>query len=157
MSAEDFETGTAVLSAGRVKGVRLVGLAGIIGGILLIIVAILAWIMVTTELRAESITVPDDAMAFQGQQVSGPLTAYVQAEIIREHALAASGGKTFAQLSQDDPVRATMANASFLRASLFTSVVSYGVALFAAAAGLLFLLFGWALRALVPPLPRTAS
>jgi hypothetical protein len=35
--------------------------------------------------------------------------------------------------------------ASFLRASLFTSVVSFGVAAFAFGLGLLLLLTGWAL------------
>jgi hypothetical protein len=36
--------------------------------------------------------------------------------------------------------------ASFLRASLFTSVVSFGVALMAAAIGVGFILTGWAVR-----------
>ena len=48
--------------------------------------------------------------------------------LVEHHALEASGGKTYAELDKDDPVRATMMNASFLRASLFTSVVSFGVA-----------------------------
>ena len=38
--------------------------------------------------------------------------------------------------------------ASFLRASLFTSVVAYGVALFAAGMGVLSILFGWAIHRL---------
>jgi hypothetical protein len=38
--------------------------------------------------------------------------------------------------------------ASFLRASLYTSVVAYGVRLFAAAMGVLAIMFGWALRRL---------
>lgn len=104
--------------------------------------------MVSSQLRAENITIPDDAMAFQGATVQGPLTAYVQADIIQEHALHASGGKTYAELPQDDPVRATMMNASFLRASLFTSVVSFGVAAFAMGVGLLFIIVGWALHRL---------
>ncbi|WP_395245121.1 aromatic ring-opening dioxygenase LigA [Agromyces sp. MMS24-K17] len=153
---EQFETGTAVLSSGRVKSVRLAGLAGLIGGILLIVVAIVAWIAVTTQLRAENITIPDDAIALQGQQVGGPITAYIQADIINKHAMEASGGKTYAELDQDDPVRETVMNASFLRSSLYTSVVAYGVALFAAGVGVLFILFGWALRILVPPLPKEA-
>src|SRR5690606_2964536 len=113
----------------------------------------------STQLRAENITIPDDAMAFQGQTVSGPLTAYVQADIIQQHALAASGGKTYAELPQDDPVRATMMNASFLRASLFTSVVSFGVAVFAMGVGVLSILFGAALRRLadVPVVVRRST
>ena len=124
--------------------VKWVGILGIVAGALLIIVGIVAWILVTNQLTAENITIPDDAAAFQGQQVTGPLTAYVHADIINHHALAASDGKTYAELDQDDPVRATVMQASFLRASLFTSVVAYGVALFAAAIGVLSILFGWA-------------
>lgn len=91
---------------------------------------------------------PDDAAAFQGQTVAGPLTAYVQADIIQHHALDASGGKTYAELEKDDPVRATMMNASFLRASLFTSVVSFGVAAFAMGVGILSIIFGFAVHRL---------
>jgi len=128
--------------------VKVIGVLGMLGGIALIVVGIIAWVAVSTQLRAENITIPDDAIAFQGQMVQGPLTAYVQADIIQHHALEASGGKTYAELPQDDPVRETMMDASFLRASLFTSVVAYGVAAFAIGVGILFILFGWALRRL---------
>lgn len=128
--------------------VKTVGILGIIGGILLILVGVIAWIGVTNQLTAENITIPDDAAAFAGQQVTGPFTAYVQADVINQHALAASDGRTYAELDQDDPVRATVMQASFLRASLFTSVVAYGVALFAAGVGVLSILFGWALHRL---------
>lgn len=152
---ERFETGGPVWTRGQAAVVRLTGLAGIIGGILLVVVAIVAWIAVSSELRAEQITIPDDAAAFQGNIVDGPLDAFVQAEVIRKHALDATDGNTFAQLAQDDPRRAVVMNGSFLRASLFTSVISFGLALFAAGAGVLFILFGWALRVIVPPLPKS--
>lgn len=151
MSAESVpETETAAVAppARSLGGVKVVGVLGILGGIALIVVGIVIWIMVATQLRAENITIPDDAMAFQGQTVAGPFTAFVQADIIQHHALEASGGKTYAELAQDDPIRATMMNASFLRASLFTSVVSFGVAAFAIGVGILSILFGWALRRL---------
>ena len=124
--------------------VKWVGYLGIVAGALLIIVGIVAWVLVTNQLKAENITVPDDAAAFQGQQVSGPLTAYVQADIINHHALEATGGQTYAELPQDSELRPVAMQASFLRASLFTSVVAYGVSLFAAAIGVLSILFGWA-------------
>ncbi|WP_418606377.1 hypothetical protein [Georgenia sp. SUBG003] len=41
-------------------------------------------------------------------------------------------------------------NASFLRASLFTSVVSYGVAAFVMGMGVLMVVLGAAFRSLVP-------
>lgn len=142
-TADTIETPTKKLGA-----VKAVGILGIVVGALFIVVGIVAWILVTNQLIAENITIPDDAAAFQGQQVTGPLTAYVQADIINQHALEASGGKTYAELDRDDPVRATVMQASFLRASLFTSVVAYGVALFAVGVGLVTILFGWALHRL---------
>jgi hypothetical protein len=149
MSTADSTAVTTTTVEPRNLGlVRLVGLAGVIGGILLIIVGVIVWVAVSTQLRAENITIPDDAAAFQGQTVSGPFTAYVQADIIQHHALEASGGMTYAQLDREDPVRDTMMNASFLRASLFTSVVSFGVAAFAMGVGALFILFGAAVRRL---------
>ena len=143
----------------KVGIVKVAGILGILGGIALIVVGVVVWVMVSSQLRAENITVPDDAMAFQGQTVAGPFTAYVQADIIQHHALEASGGKTYAELPQDDPVRATMMNASFLRASLFTSVVSFGVAAFAIGTGMLSILFGLALNRLaaVPVIVRRAA
>lgn len=116
-------TATTTARPSGTRLIRLSGLAGIAGGILLILGAVTAWAGVSSQLRAENIVIPDDALAFQGQVVSGPITAYIQADIIQHHALEASGGKTYAELDRDDPVRETMMNASFLRASLFTSVV----------------------------------
>ncbi|WP_336633065.1 MULTISPECIES: aromatic ring-opening dioxygenase LigA [unclassified Microbacterium] len=143
----------------KVGFVKVAGILGILGGIALIVVGVIVWATVSSQLRAENITVPDDAAAFQGQTVAGPFTAYVQADIIQHHALEASGGKTYAELDRDDPVRATMMNASFLRASLFTSVVSFGVAAFAMGMGVLAILFGGALVRLasVPVVVRRSA
>jgi hypothetical protein len=146
-TAVPFE-GSVEPPARKLGGVKVVGILGILAGILLIVVGIVVWIMVSNQLQAEKITIPDDAMAFQGQTVAGPFTAFVQADIIQHHALEASGGKTYAELPMDDPMRETMMNASFLRASLFTSVVAFGVAAFAIGMGILSILFGWALHRL---------
>jgi hypothetical protein len=151
---EEFETGGAVLSRTQVNVVRLTGLAGIIGGILLIVVAVVAWVGVSSQLRAENIVIPDDAPIFAGKVVDGPIDAYVQAGVIDMHARDMADGKTYSELDQDDPLRTTVMNASFLRASLFTSVIAFGIALFAGGVGVLFLLFGWSLRVLVPPVPK---
>ncbi|MFF2495447.1 aromatic ring-opening dioxygenase LigA [Agromyces sp. NPDC058064] len=153
---EQFETGGAVLSRSQVNVVRLTGLAGIVGGIVMIIVAIVAWFGVSSQLRAENIVIPDDAPIFAGKVVDGPIDAYVQAGVIDMHAREMADGKTYAELDRDDPLRATVMDASFLRASLFTSVIAFGVALFAGGVGVLFVLFGWSVRVMVPPLPKTA-
>jgi hypothetical protein len=50
-----------------------------------------------------------------------------------------------AEVDREDPKRATVMNGSFLRASLFTSVVSFGVAAMALRLGLLVGLIGYAL------------
>jgi len=129
-------------------GVRVVGLLSILAGIVLIVAGAATWYVVTDQLKAQDITVSEDAAWFGGKQVNGPLDAYSEAQVIEKHALEATGGKTYAQLGQDDPVREVAMNASFLRASLFTSVVAYGVAAFAMGMGLLWLLLGWSLRKL---------
>lgn len=148
---------TVVLPARHAGFIRLTGLAAILGGILLLVVAIAVWITVSNQLRAENIVIPDDAIAFQGKVVDGPIDAFIQANIIQTHALELSDGKTYAELDREDPMRATMMNASFLRASLFTSVVSFGVALFAAGVGVLMVLIGLSLRWLVPKAAPAAS
>lgn len=142
--------GTAAVEAPSrsLGGVKVVGILGMIAGIVLIVAGIAVWIVVSSQLRAENIVIPEDAIAFQGQTVAGPFTAYVQADIIQTHALGISEGATYAELDREDPVRATMMNASFLRASLFTSVVSFGVAAFAMGIGILSIMFGWAMHRL---------
>ena len=52
---------------------------------------------------------------------------------------------TYAELAKEDPKRQTAMTASFLRASLFTSVVAFGIAAMAAFLGVIFILTGWAL------------
>ncbi len=111
-----------------------------IAGVVLIVAGIGTWITVSNQLAAENITVSDDAPCQAGQEVNGPIEAYCQAEIINTHALASTGGKTYAELDRDDPARTTAMQASFLRASLFTSVVSFGVAAFAMGMGVITLI-----------------
>ena len=131
-------------------GVRFIGLFSIIIGAIMIVAGGVTWFVITDQLSAQNITVSEDATNFGGKKVQGPFTAYAQAQIIDKHALEATGGKTYAELEQDDPLRPVAMNASFLRASLFTSVVAYGVAFFAAGVGLMFILLGWSLRRLAP-------
>ena len=126
--------------------VRLVGLIAMILGAVFIVAGITTWGMVSSKLAAERITVSGDAPAFAGATVADPFTAFVQADIINQHALKATEGKTYAELDKDDPLRATAMNGSVLRASLFTSVIAFGVALFAIGVGALSILLGWGMR-----------
>ena len=128
--------------------VRIAGLVTIIVGGVMLIAGAVTWGAVSSHLTAENITVSEDAAAFGGQTVNTPWEAYAQAEIINHHALEATGGKTYAELDKEDPLRAVAMNGSFLRASLFTSVVAFGVAAMAIVLGLMQVLIGWALVSL---------
>jgi hypothetical protein len=116
-------------------------------GIVMIIAGGVTYYMVHSELKAAKITVADDAAMLAGDVVDGPFSAYAEAQIIDKHALKATNGKTYAELDREDPLRQTAMSASFLRASLFTSVVAFGVAAMAMGLGLVLLLIGWALVA----------
>ena len=125
--------------------VRLLALLVIAAGAVMLIAGGVTWFTVQSQLADERITVSADADWFAGEKIDGPLTAYAEAQVIEKHALKASGGKTYAELSKEDPTRATVMNGSFLRASLFTSVVSFGVAAMAMGLGLLLALIGYTL------------
>ncbi len=139
---------TETLETKRAGGVRFLGMLVIIAGLLMIVAGVVTWFVVQDQLADENITVSDDADFLAGDEVNGPFSAYAQADIINEHALDASDGQTYAELDQDDPVRQTVMTASFLRASLFTSVVAFGVAAMAAGLGIVLILVGIALRRL---------
>lgn len=169
--------------SGTSRSTRLATSAGVIAviaGIVFAIAGVAVWVLVSTQLSAQKITVGEDvaeavpALAWtEGNTVADPFSAYAQAAIIDMHASAAAEGRTYAELgalvsqAQDagdeelaaelQAQRTTVMNASFLRASLFTSVVSYGVAAMAFVLGVLLVLGGLGLRqvaAAVGPEPR---
>ena len=147
------------------KTPRIVGLITIIAGAIFFVAGAVTWGMVSSNLKAEEITVSEDAAFLGGATVQDPFSAFAQADIINHHALAGSEGRTYAELgtaisdakaagAADDSEevldlqkqRNTMMNASFLRASLFTSVVAFGVAALVMGLGVMFVLIGWAFR-----------
>ena len=104
--------------------------------------------LVQCSLADERITVSEDAESNAGKMVNGPFTAYCEAMVIEKHALEASSNKTYAELDREDPVRVTVMNGSFLRASLFTSVLAFGVSAMAMGLGFVQMLGGLALARL---------
>jgi xanthosine utilization system XapX-like protein len=130
------------------KAVRVVGIIVAVLGIVFLVAGLATYAVISSTLADEKITVSDDAARFAGKDVKGPFTAYAQADVIAKHAEEIGGGKTYSELAQDDPNRATVMNASFLRASLFTSVVAFGVAAFVAVVGVVLILLGWVLTRL---------
>lgn len=125
---------------------RTAYITSIVLGIVLVLAGVTTWIVVSNTLADQNITVSDDAGCLAGDDVNGPLSAYCEAQIIEEHALEATGGLTYAELEREDPLRATAMNASFLRASLFTSVVAFGVAAMAILMGIVFVLIGLGMK-----------
>jgi hypothetical protein len=148
---------TTTLSATKTKVIKLIGWAGILGAIVMIIGGGVVWGVVSSQLRAENISVAEDASFLAGAPVVGPFSAYAEADIINHHALDMAEGKTYAELDREDPLRDTVMNASFLRTSLFTSVVSFGVSAFAIGMGVLSGLFGYALLTIAPALPKKTA
>jgi hypothetical protein len=124
---------------------KLASFGSVAFGIILIVGAIATWTMVSSMLAAQNITTPDDACLAE-REVRGPFTAYCQAMIIDEHALNSTDGMRYAELDREDPRRQTAMNASFLQASLFTSVLAFGVSAMAAGMGVLFVLIGLGMR-----------
>jgi hypothetical protein len=121
-------------------------IATLIVGIVFIIGGVTTWVIVSNTLADQNITVADDAPCLAGDDVDGPFSAYCQAQVINEHTLNITGGKTYSELDREDPLRATAMNSAFLQASLFTSVVAFGVAGMAVVMGILFILIGFGMR-----------
>ena len=125
--------------AGSAKWISIVVM---VVGAIMVIAGAVTYGTVSSTLADEKITVAEDASCLGGQSVTGPFAAYCQADIIAHHALEATGGKTYAELDREDPLRQVAMNGSFLRASLFTSVVAFGVAAMAIGIGIVFILIG---------------
>jgi hypothetical protein len=66
--------------------------------------------------------------------------------VIDKHTLETTGGLTYAELDREDPLRQVAMTSAFLQSSLFTSVVSFGVAGMAILMGIVFVLIGLGMR-----------
>jgi len=138
-----------MLTTGR--SVRGRAIFTIVLGILLALAGLLAWIFTTHQLSSQGITVPQNEYgglmsAFSGHRVNNPLAAMAQAEVINQHTMEITGGRTFAQIPQGEDVRNTAQTAAFLQASLFTSILAFALSLLVFALGILFIVIGTALN-----------
>jgi hypothetical protein len=125
---------------------RIAYITSIVFGVVLVAAGAVTWIMVSNTLSDQRIVVAEDADCQAGQEVNGPLSAYCQAKVIEKHALESTGGKYYAELDREDPLRQVAATASYLQSSLFTSVVAFGVAGMAILMGVLFVLIGLGMK-----------
>ena len=143
------------------RSARFAGLLSFVAGVLMLVCGAFAWGATSTQLASENITVANDAPAFAGSKVVGPLTAFYQAEVVKQHIRAASDGLTYAELvakvqeakdagdtataEQLQTTRTMVETGNFVRASLLTSVMAFGVSALVMGAGLLFSCLGWGL------------
>lgn len=124
---------------------RLASFGSVTLGILMILGGIATWVVVSGTLADQRIVTSDDA-CLPGRLVADPFTAYCQAKVIDAHTLESTGGRTYAELGREDPLREVALTSSFLQASLFTSVLAFGVAAMATGMGVLFVLIGLGIR-----------
>ena len=129
---------------------RTASIVAIVVGIVMAVAGIATWVVVSSTLSEQKIVVADDASCLAGDEVDGPFSAFCQADVIDKHTQAITGGLTYSELEKDDPNRATAMDSAFLQASLFTSVVAFGVAFMAFGVGIVFTLIGLGMRAPVP-------
>lgn len=130
------------------KVARIISTVAIVLGAVFVVAGGTTWAVVSSNLRAQDITVAEDASAFAGQLVDTPWEAWAQADIIDHHALEATEGKTYSQMDRDDPARATAMNGALLRSALFTSVIGFGVSLLVVGVGAIVAALGFAVRSL---------
>lgn len=133
--------------SGKSGTAKWISIVVMVIGAVMVIAGAVTYAQVSSTLSNERIVVSEDA-CLGGSTVSGPFAAYCEAQIIETHALEATGGKTYAELDREDPLRQVAMNGSFLRASLFTSVVAFGVAAMAIGIGIVFILLGIAVLSL---------
>ena len=129
---------------------KTASLVAIVVGIVMAVAGIATWVVVSNTLSEQKIVVSDDANCLAGDEVNGPFSAFCQADVIDKHTKAITGGLTYSELDREDPNRATAMDSAFLQASLFTSVVAFGVAFMAFGVGIVFTLIGFGMRAPVP-------
>jgi hypothetical protein len=127
---------------------RIAAIVTILAGVILAVGGATTWFTVQSNLADERVTVSEDSPRFANDKVDGPFTAFQEAQMIEKHYLEATKGKTYAELDREDPIRETAMDASFLRASLFTSVVSFGVAAMAFGLGIALVAVGYGLHSL---------
>lgn len=153
---------------GTGKFVRIMGWLVAVIGAVMVVAGGVTWGFTSSQLSSQGITVAavteEDPGPFAGSPVNNPWTAMAQANAINEHTRAATGGRTYAEIPNvstpvedqtdqekaDVKARAMALNGSLLQASLFTSVIAFGVALLVFGLGITFVLVGLGLLKAMP-------
>jgi len=62
-------------------------IVGLVFGAIFVVAGIVTWIVITSTLSSQKITVSDDASCRAGDAVAGPISAYCQASVIDKHTM----------------------------------------------------------------------
>jgi hypothetical protein len=114
-------------------------------GIVEMFIGAAAWVGLSRRLADERIVVPGSSRRFPNRTVRDPLTALEEAEVVRRITLKATGGRTYGEMSEDDPMARMALDASLIRSSLSTVVLAFGFAAMQVALGFVFVAIGKAL------------
>jgi hypothetical protein len=114
-------------------------------GVVEILIGAAAWAVVSRRLADEKIVVPGSSRWFPNRTVRDPITALQEAEVVRRITLKATGGKTYGEMAEGDPMARMALDASLIRSSLFTGILAFGVAGMQIALGAVFIVIGRAL------------
>jgi hypothetical protein len=125
---------------------KAASIAILVVGVVFVLAGFTAWLIVSATLADQRITVAEDAPCLAGDDVDGPFSAYCQAVTINENTMDSTGGRTLSELDREDPLRQVAMDSVVLQASLFTSVVAFGVAGMAVVLGILIILISIGIR-----------
>jgi hypothetical protein len=129
---------------------RLLGRCVTAAGIVEMFIGAAAWVVVSRRLADEKIVIPASARWLPNRTVRDPLTAFEEAETVRRITLKATGGRSYGEMAEDDPMARMALDASLIRSSLFTAILAFGMAAMQAALGVVFVAIGRALTAARP-------
>ncbi len=85
---------------------KIGSVVSIVFGVILVVAGIWGIVFVYRKIAEEKIVTPADSILAQ-KAVRGPLTLSAQADIIREHVLKMTNGKTFAEMPREIPKLST--------------------------------------------------
>lgn len=104
----------------------ILGIVFIGGGVYMMLEGDAARDEVREAIVRENIVTSEDAR-IPNALVDDAATAEAQADVIQEHVLETTGGKTYAELDRDDPDRATVLNSVTLRTALNLAVMGFKI------------------------------
>ena len=96
----------------------------IIAGIVMVVGSLWSITFIYKNITQEKIVTPADA-SIPEKPVRGPFTLKAQADIIREHTLKTTDGKTYAEMSREDANRPLWITATTLTTALNLGILTY--------------------------------